>query len=50
MFKDAGVAISMDGKDRWMDIVMIECIWRSVKWECLYLREVETGSQARKIL
>jgi transposase InsO family protein len=47
---DAGVAISMDGKGRWVDNVMIERIWRSVKWECLYLREVITGSQARKIL
>ena len=48
--KDAGVAISMDGKGRWMDNVMIERLWRSVKWEYLYLREVETGSQVRKIL
>ena len=48
--KDAGVAISMDGKGRWMDNVMIERLWRSVKWECLYLREVETGSQVRKML
>ena len=48
--KDAGVAISMDGKGRWMDNVMIERLWRSVKWECLYLREVETGSQKHKIL
>lgn len=48
--KDVGVAISKDGKGRWMDNVMTECIWRSVKWECLYLREVETGRQASKIL
>ena len=48
--KDAGVVISMYGKGRWMDSVMIERIWRSVKWECLYLRKMETGSQARKIL
>lgn len=48
--KDAGVAISMDGKGRWMDIVMTERIWRSVKWECLYLREVETGGQVPKML
>lgn len=39
-----------DIEGRWMDNVMIERPWRSVKWECLYLREVETGSQARKIL
>ena len=33
-----------------MDSVFIERIWRSVKSECLYLRELETGSQASKIL
>lgn len=38
-----------DGKGRWVDNVMIERVWRSVKWECLYLREVG-GSQALKIL
>jgi putative transposase len=48
--KDAGVAISMDGKGRWMDNVFIERLWRSVKWECIYLRELETGSQARQAL
>jgi len=48
--KDAGVAISMDGKGRWMDNVFIERLWRSVKWECAYLREFETGSQARQAL
>ena len=42
--KDAGVVISMYGKGRWMDSVMIERIWRSVKWECLYLRKMETGN------
>jgi putative transposase len=46
VLKDAGVAISMDGKGRWMDNVFIERLWRSVKWEGLYLRELETGSQA----
>ncbi len=31
--KDAGVAISMDGKGRWIDNVFIERLWRSVKYE-----------------
>lgn len=31
--KDAGVAISMDGKGRWIDNVFIEQLWRSVKYE-----------------
>ena len=50
VLKEAGVAISMDGKGRWMDNVFIERLWRSVKWECLYLRELETGTQARQAL
>jgi putative transposase len=50
MLKSAGVRISMDGKGRWMDNVFIERLWRSVKWECVYLREFETGSQVRKAL
>jgi len=33
------IAISMDGKGRWMDNVFIERLWRSVKYEDIYLRE-----------
>ena len=40
----------MDGKGRWIDNVFIERLWRSVKWECVYLREFGTGSQARQAL
>ena len=47
VLKDAGVRISMDGKGRWMDNVMIERLWRSLKYECVYLQAFETGSQAR---
>jgi putative transposase len=39
--------ISMDGKGRWMDNVMIERLWRSLKYECVYLQAFETGSQAK---
>lgn len=45
--KDAGVAISMDGRGRWLDNVFIERLWRSVKYECVYLRDIETGSALR---
>jgi len=45
--KDAGVKISMDGRGRWMDNVMIERLWRSLKYECVYLQAFETGSDAR---
>lgn len=45
--KDAGVRISMDGRGRWIDNRMIERLWRSLKYECVYLRAFETGSEAR---
>ena len=35
-----GIAISMDGKGRWMDNVFIERLWRSVKYEEIYLKEL----------
>jgi putative transposase len=41
------IKISMDGKGRWMDNVFIERLWRSVKYECVYLNAFETGKQAR---
>ncbi len=37
-----------DGKGRWMDNVMIEKLWRSLKYECVYLNAFETGSEAAK--
>ena len=37
-----GIAISMDGKGRWMDNVFVERLWRSVKYEEIYLREHAT--------
>ena len=46
--KDAGVRISMDGKGRWMDNVMIERLWRSLKYECIFLHAFETGSEVRQ--
>jgi putative transposase len=46
--KDAGVRISMDGKGRWMDNVMIERLWRTLKYGCVYLNAFETGSEARE--
>jgi len=47
ILKDADVKISMDGKGRWRDNVMIERLWRSLKYECVYLNAFETGSEAR---
>ena len=39
---DLGIQISMDGKGRWMDNVFIERLWRSVKYEEIYLFEHPT--------
>ena len=38
----AGVAVSMDGRGRWMDNVFVERLWRTVKYEHLYLHEYAT--------
>jgi putative transposase len=43
----AGVRISMDGKGCWRDNVFVERLWKSVKYEEVYLRAYETVSQAR---
>ena len=47
VLKDADVRISMDGRGRWMDNVFIERLWRSLKYECVYLHAFETGSELR---
>ena len=48
--KAADVAISMDGKGRWIDNVFIERLWRSVKYEEVYLRAYANGTEARQSL
>ena len=50
VLKDAEIRISMDGKGRWTDNVMIERLWRSLKYECIYLHAFETGSEVRQSL
>jgi putative transposase len=45
--RQAGVRISMDGKGRFLDNIFIERLWRSLKYECVYLHAWETGSEAR---
>jgi putative transposase len=46
VLKDAGVRISMDGKGRWIDNVFIERLWRSLKYEEVYLKAYENVAQA----
>jgi putative transposase len=48
--KAAGVAISMDGKGRWIDNVFVERLWRSVKYEEIYLRGYANGHEAQRSL
>ena len=42
-----GIAISMDGRGAWRDNVFVERLWRSVKYEEVYLRSYETVGEAR---
>ena len=48
VLKDAKVKISMDGRGRWIDNRFIERLWRSLKYECVYLQAFETGTEARR--
>ena len=47
VLRAAKIKISMDGRGRWMDNVFIERLWRSVKYECVYLHAFETGTELR---
>jgi putative transposase len=45
-----GVRISMDGKGRWVDNVFVERLWRSVKYEEVYLHAYESPREAKAAL
>src|ERR1019366_6758394 len=45
--KEAGIAISMDGKGRWCDNVFVERFWKSIKYEHVYLHAYESVQEAR---
>ena len=45
-----GIAISMDGRGSWRDNVFVERLWRSVKYEEVYLKAYDTVAQARTSL
>jgi putative transposase len=45
--KAQGIRISMDGKRRWVDNVFVERLWRSVKYEEVYLHSYRDGREAR---
>lgn len=46
--KDAGVQISMDGKGRAIDNIMIERFWRTIKYDEVYLNDYESPGHARR--
>ena len=47
---DNAIKISMDGKGRWVDNVFVERLWRSVKYEHVYLHAYESVTEAREQL
>jgi len=47
LLQDNGIAISMDGKAAWRDNVFVERLWRSVKYEELYLHAYASVAEAR---
>ncbi len=47
LLHEAGVLISMDGVGRAFDNIMVERLWRTVKYEDVYLRDYETPAEAR---
>ena len=47
LLRDNGIDISMDGRGAWRDNVFVERLWRSVKYEEVYLRAYDSVSDAR---
>ena len=50
VLKDAGIRISMDGRGRCMDNIFIERLWRSLKYEAVYLHELTDGFKAERVI
>jgi len=50
VLSDAGIAISMDGRGRCLDNVFIERLWRSLKYEAIYLNEIVDGFVAQRVI
>ena len=48
VLKDAQIKLSMNGKGRWLDNVFIERLWRSLKYEEVYLKAYESVREARR--
>jgi putative transposase len=50
LLRSHGIQISMDGRGQWRDNVFVERLWRSVKYEDVYLKAYETVTEARQSL
>ncbi len=50
MLEGADVTISMDGRGRCMDNIFIERLWRSLKYEAVYLHELTDGFKADRVI
>ena len=48
LMKRTGIRISMDGKGCWRDNVFVERVWRSIKYEEVYLRAYNSVSEAKQ--
>lgn len=47
VLKRGNIRISMDGKGRWADNIFVERLWRSTKYECVYLQEWDSVTAVR---
>ncbi len=50
VLKEAEITISMDGRGRCMDNIFIERLWRSLKYEAIYLHELTDGFKAERVI
>lgn len=50
VLRSHNIRISMDSKGRFMDNIFIERLWKSLKYECVYLQEFENGLQAKEAI
>ena len=50
VLRQAEIAISMDGRGRCMDNIFIERLWRSLKYEAVYLHELTDGFKAERVI
>jgi transposase InsO family protein len=47
MLLEQGIQVSMDGKGRYTDNIFVERLWRSIKYEEVYLKAYRNGTEAR---